>query len=220
MAKFIPLLGTLSGSIAGTTWGHNKGGPIARARRVPTNPQRSRQQIARSFLIQGSVRWSNTLDDTERSQWTDWASTNPVINTLGQSTLLTGHQAFSGQTALARLCNRGLPLLPPTHTAPVTPTLDTVVVDASAQTIAFNRGVALATGEDLIVFMSLPTHVGRVPSPGTFRFQQRQVNPGATPSFSLRTHVQTGQRVAGRIFTLSVDLLLSVPFAFDVIVVA
>lgn len=81
--------GQMSGSVGGVTAGHNKGGQYLRNRSIPTNPNSTRQQAARSALGTASQRWK-TLTVSQRAAWEAYATQTPVNNRLGESITLSG----------------------------------------------------------------------------------------------------------------------------------
>ncbi len=89
------LVGQASGSVAGITASHNKGGPYLRNRAIPTNPNSTPQLLMRSFMSTLSSNWSS-LTAAQRTAWKEWARQNPITNALGNSILKSGHQSFIG----------------------------------------------------------------------------------------------------------------------------
>jgi hypothetical protein len=77
------IAGSISGSIAGVTFSHNKGGGYIRARSIPTNPNSPQQQQVRGFLSQLSNLWVTWLTPAQRAGWEDYAANVTVINALG-----------------------------------------------------------------------------------------------------------------------------------------
>ena len=111
MAIFTPgaTIGAASGSIGGTTFSHNKGGPYMRTRAIPTNPQTNAQTAQRSYIASASAGWRE-LVTVQHLAWVTWAQLHPAINALGNAVTLSGHQAFvqinarmlrDGQTPIA-----------------------------------------------------------------------------------------------------------------------
>ena len=83
----------MSGSVGGTTASHNKGGQYFRTRAIPTNPSSVAQQTVRNIMGSLSSGWSG-LTGANRAAWEAWATQNPIINALGSSILMSGHQSF------------------------------------------------------------------------------------------------------------------------------
>jgi len=88
-----PVVAAASGSVGGTTYSHNKGGPYMRTRAIPTNRQSIAQVAQRSFIAAASQAWRE-LPAANALAWVTWAPLHPVQNALGNSVMLSGHQAF------------------------------------------------------------------------------------------------------------------------------
>lgn len=128
------ILTTASGSIKGLTFSKNRGGQYIKGRSSPTNPNTAQQQAVRTILADLSNLWVNTLLQSDRNKWKDYADNVPVINRLGDSITLSGLNMYVRsnspriQAGLARV-----------DTAPVIFDLGSftdVVVTASAATDA------------------------------------------------------------------------------------
>ena len=89
-----PVYSQASGSIAGITYSHNRGGMYTRARVTPTDPSTARQQIMRSAMGVLAPYWGNTLTAVQRDAWTLYGDNVPWTNPLGQTIFLTGQQHF------------------------------------------------------------------------------------------------------------------------------
>lgn len=85
-----PLISEGSGSLAGITISHNRGGMYLRRRAVPTNPNSVYQQAVRGFVNALSNHWINTLTEVQREAWTTYANNVPMPNPLGDPITLTG----------------------------------------------------------------------------------------------------------------------------------
>lgn len=90
-----PVYSQASGSIAGITYSHNRGGMYTRARVTPTDPSSSRQQIMRAAMGTLAPYWGNTLTSVQRAAWNLYGSNVPWLNPLGQTIYLTGQQHFN-----------------------------------------------------------------------------------------------------------------------------
>jgi hypothetical protein len=73
-----------SGSIGGTTFSRNRGGPYMRARSVPINPNTTYQQAVRHYMTDLTSRWLSTLTADQRAAWDNYALQVPLPNPLGQ----------------------------------------------------------------------------------------------------------------------------------------
>lgn len=88
---FKPLLGAeLSGSIAGITASHNKGGAYFRNRVIPVNPATPQQGIVRQLMGNLASRWAGVLAPSQRDTWDTYAANVPLLNRLGESVNVTG----------------------------------------------------------------------------------------------------------------------------------
>ena len=83
--KFQPLIGTdMSGSIAGVTASHNRGGPYFRNKAIPVNPATPFQVAVRGFMVTLSTAWVGTLTQAQRDAWDIYALQVPLPDALGQ----------------------------------------------------------------------------------------------------------------------------------------
>ncbi len=89
-----PLFTQVSGSVAGATFGHNRGGLYMRARSIPTNPNTAAQVAARSAMSDIVDAWISILTQLERDAWEVYAQNTPVIDVFGDPKLLTGQQMY------------------------------------------------------------------------------------------------------------------------------
>ena len=88
-----------SGSIAGTTFSHNRAGQYTRNRRTPVVGTRTpRQGVVKGNLAEASRAWQG-LAAADQNAWTSFANAHPVVDSLGQSIKLTGHQYYVRCTA-------------------------------------------------------------------------------------------------------------------------
>ncbi len=94
MAKFTPLLGHLSGSVAGNVFSHNRNGPYIRGRSIPVNPQTDRQNLVRGFFGAAASAWSATLTEAHRSAWDRYAQNTPLTDNTGSVFFMSGINAY------------------------------------------------------------------------------------------------------------------------------
>ncbi len=73
-----------SGSIGGTTYSRNRGGPYMRTRAIPVNPGTVFQSAVRAAMATLTARWGDTLTPAERAAWDTYALNVPLPNPLGQ----------------------------------------------------------------------------------------------------------------------------------------
>lgn len=99
--KIIPALtGPMSGKLGGMVASRNRGGQYFRRKAVPVNPDSTRQVEVRSNFATLISYWNNLLTPAERDSWTQWAANTPRIDSLGQTHILTGQNAFVGYNSL------------------------------------------------------------------------------------------------------------------------
>lgn len=152
MALIRPIHGEMSGSIAGNTWSHNRGGQYVRQRRTTSNPMTERQTTVRGWLATTSNKWRD-LTDAQRLSWKNWAAANPVINRLGESIQLSGHSAFNMLNT--RILDRGgaTATVPPTTAGPFPVLSISGVVSAAAGTLALTFTVTpIGAGKRIAVW--------------------------------------------------------------------
>jgi hypothetical protein len=82
-----------SGSVGARTSSRNRSGQYVRQRAMPTQPRTASQVAARSALSGQSAAWRG-LTDAQRAAWNGFAQSFTVVNSLGSTINLTGHQAF------------------------------------------------------------------------------------------------------------------------------
>ena len=151
----------ISGRTAGTVFSRNKGGAYMRRFSIPTNPQTSKQDQARNRLSTASAAWRN-LTQPQRDAWSAWALTHPVVDRLGASIVLTGHQAFVKiRTNAAIVGDATITVSPPADPTFKNPVLNGVVgLDISEEEVNVGVGVALAEGDVLAIYATPPVSPG------------------------------------------------------------
>jgi len=102
LAKFLSSVFTdVRGSIGGITFGINKGVMTAKVKPNPARRMRTTQPSNRAILGWMS-RIYGGLSSTNRALWETWAANHPVVNSMGQSVKLSGHQWFIKLNSVAR----------------------------------------------------------------------------------------------------------------------
>lgn len=208
MASYTPTLGTpFIGSIGGTTFSHNKGGPYARLRVIPTNPNTQRQQIVKAFLSAVATAWSNTLTQAQRDAWDLYAANVARPKKGGGSQFLTGIDHFIRSNVPRGVAGQGFVLAGPTLFDVGTYTAPSFAIELVGQTIdvTFDNTDAWAN-EDLAgmqIYTGRPQSVGIRFFKGPFQFTGtvpgNATTPPASPlSMSVPFPVVTGQRVWAR----------------------
>jgi hypothetical protein len=200
MAKIVPLHGEMSGSIGDNTFSHNKGGPYVRRRAVPTNPTTTKQTAVRAILATLSSAWSGLTDD-QRTAWNLWASINPVVDSLGTSFQLSGHQAYIKLNT--RLLQAGTARVddPPTGTGPAQfPTLTPTVTAPGTISIVY-APTPMAAGERMLIWMTMPSGAGRDPNFKAARLAAISAAADASPVAATTPYIFA----SGNVFNLYVQ---------------
>lgn len=112
-----PMAGAISGSIGGTTFSHNKGGPYIRRRGIPTTTPTQAQLDTRSRLIQVS-RSFQSLNAENKLAWFTYAVNTPITNRLGNQIMMSAHQAYVAINSLRLKCGDPVLTVPVQGPAP------------------------------------------------------------------------------------------------------
>lgn len=152
-------VGQMSGSLAGITASHNKGGPYFRNRAIPTNPNSTAQLRTRNFLATNSSNWAD-LTNAQRAAWVEWARQNPITNTLGNSVLKTGHQSYIGLNSRILLAGDTVIDVPPIVTAPNGFTSAAQDGDIGTGDTDLTFSPALESGNQVMLFAAVTNSAG------------------------------------------------------------
>lgn len=79
-----PVYSEASGSIAGITYSHNRGGMYTRQRVIPTDPGSAFQVAIRGFVASLTSLWLSTLTAAQRAAWDLYAESVELPDTLGE----------------------------------------------------------------------------------------------------------------------------------------
>ncbi|MBA7708969.1 hypothetical protein ES703_117876 [subsurface metagenome] len=155
-AIFVPILGSLRGSVGNNTWSHNRGGDYIRRRVAPTNPNSNRQQTMRALLSTYASAWSLGLLPAQREAWNTWAGQQAKEGPLGNSINLTGINGFIWCNTHILDAGDARTDDPPAQIAP--DALLTFAVDVSALNTADVTFTTTPLGGTIriVLFMSLP----------------------------------------------------------------
>jgi len=180
------LASEMSGSIAGITASHNRGGLYLRARAIPVNPSSVLQQVIRGAMTSLSIRWTTTLTQLQRDAWNVYATNVPVTDRLGASRKLTGLNWYNACNAPRIQAGIILPTVY-VDNAPIIMTsaelTPPTIVSATAATdiisLAFTSTDAWATavGGALLVYCGIPQSPGMLAYKGPYRYSGKI--PGA-----------------------------------------
>lgn len=184
-----------SGSQAGTTASHNRAGQYFRNRRTPVTPTRTpKQGVLRAAFGSVSSAWQ-TLTSAAQAAWTGFAAGYPVVDSLGQSIVLTGHQYFVGVNTSLLNAGQSVVLTPPTNTTlnPLSPV--TIYVDASG---TFIVGYAPpVSGDFALIAASKILSAGRLFNRAFSQFAVGDSTTGFA-DISIEYAVQFGQPIVGK----------------------
>jgi hypothetical protein len=223
-----PVYSQASGSIAGITYSHNRGGMYARARATPTDPATAPQVEVRSLMNFLSNRWVNELTQAERDAWETYAANVQVPNALGAQIFISGLNHYV-RSNLPRL-QAGLPDLDEAPTTFDLGTLSQVGIDSAAGPnqidVTFDNTDDWATGVGgaLLVYASR----GQNPSinffKGPFCFAEAILGAVVAPTSpatitSVFADYATGQRVWIKVRATQDDARLSPAFVIGPVVV-
>jgi len=106
------LLASVSGSVGGTVYSRNRGGAYTRNRTIPTYSQSPTQGFILAINVGLNGDWDG-LGLQNQSRWTDWASSHPVVNRLGDERRQTGREAFLHLNFYRVLSGEAVLILPP-----------------------------------------------------------------------------------------------------------
>jgi len=163
-----------SGSIAGQTSSRNRFGQYRRTRAIPVNPNTSAQVAVRGYLTTASQAWK-TLDPADVDGWNAYATTHGVLDSLGQTIYLTGHQWFVKVNTALAAAGLSQVTAPPGNIAIAVPQV--TIVDETVAAFEITSATDYSGADVTVqVFCSPPM------SPGTaFNGDYRLVATVATP---------------------------------------
>ena len=198
----------ISGSIGGTTFGHNRFGAYMRARTTPVNPNTFRQSRMRSFVADVSAAWGGALTVFQRAAWEVYAASLVSTNRLGEQIKLTGfnHYIRSNTFRLQNVLTR-IDDAPTILTLPGEDTVFLAVVDEANQEISVTfdetRTWVDQDNGGMGIYMSKPQGVGTTFITGPWKKAGTIVGDSTTPptgpqTFTAPFPVAVGQVIAVR----------------------
>jgi hypothetical protein len=165
---------SVSGSVAGLTYAHNRGGLYSRARAIPTDPGTTRQQVMRNAMGTASSRYSTVLTQAQRDAWETYGDNSPKLDTLGDPRPMTGISAYNRGNTLRQLIGEAfIDAGPVTFGFPTyTPFSLTSVDTSSGLTMAFTNTDTWANTDDAfaLLFQGRPVAPGINYFDGPWRF--------------------------------------------------
>lgn len=152
-----------SGKIGGTVYSRNKGGAYFKNWVVPTNPQTAKQTAQRTLLSQKSEAWRN-LTDGQRQSWATYADSNPILDRLGNSIVLSGAQAYIriniNRTNAGDSATQSDTPAAATFTPDIIDTTQDAEIDISSSRFKIFLGAGAAQNQILFVHCSKPVSAG------------------------------------------------------------
>jgi len=212
-----------SGSLAGVTYSHNRGGQYMRARAVPVNPNTLQQQAVRNYMASRSAAWGSVLTQGQRDGWEAYADQVLLTDALGEPRKATGLNHYvrcNVPRMQAAMAGSPLQVAPAifdmgSYTNPV---LGVVDQSDSTASIAYTNtdAWAIAVGGAMLVHASAGQSPGTAYFKGPYRYAGKvlgAVVPPTSPyACPLPFAVQVGQRVFVKLTFVQVDGRLSSPF--------
>jgi hypothetical protein len=215
-----PVYSEASGSIAGITYSHNRGGQYTRARVVPVNPGTPFQQAIRAFVQSLTAAWNNLLTDPEREAWNTYAFNVPILGPLGEPRNIGGLAHYI-RSNIPRLQAGGLQI----DAAPIifnlgqaTPPVATITAPSTASIAFTNTDEWYTVGVSgiMAVYASRPRPASINYFKGPYRFMGYIMTPDVNPKvMTLPFVVAAGQRIFLQARANQTDGRLSYPFRFQ-----
>ena len=227
MAKFIPILGQLSGTLSGVVFSHNRNGAYVRARALPINPRTNRQTFIRANFALQANDWASR-STSQQTAWRDYADTMPLVDSLGQTYIISGFNAYVRGNTFRRFNGLSIKTNGPVvggQAASLVPQTNAILISDSTSGIPnsiqlsvnallwFGRGV-----DDTILMVSL----GPILNPGVLffstPFQFKGNVPGSASSPPTLVQIPTdkilsvGQRLPIRLRWVDQDARVSPPY--------
>jgi hypothetical protein len=150
-----------SGSIAGSTHSHNRAGQYTRNRRSPVQPVGTgRRAFIRSAFGAASTAWSG-LSSSQQAAWVTYADGHPIVDSLGQSIKLTGHQMYVAINTQLRNVGGASSSAPPVSSATVAPVVTVYTAVASTGVVTITMTASGGASDWILVAFARPQGAGR-----------------------------------------------------------
>lgn len=187
-----------SGSIAGTTHSHNRAGQYTRNRRSPVQPVGTgRRAFIRSRFGNASSAYG-ALTLSQQAAWQTFADSHPIVDSLGQSIKLTGHQMYVAVNTQLLNCLQAQNPVPPASSATAPPVVTVFTAVASTGIVTVTMTASGTSSDFILVAFARPQSGGR-----TFvsAYWQADVLPGnsvGNATEGAKIVAQFGPLVAGQ----------------------
>lgn len=149
-----------SGSLAGTTVSHNRGGAYMRTKVVPTNPQTPAQTGVRNEFGFLSSNWRN-LTAAERLQWNAVTTQFKRKDTLGNIHTLSGINLYKGLNQALFVAGQSLLVAPPVPAGATNINTASVAISAGGSTMVLTHApTPTPAGNTIVVYATAPLSPG------------------------------------------------------------
>jgi hypothetical protein len=149
-----------SGSLAGTTVSHNRGGAYMRTKAIPTNPQTSYQTAVRNEFGFLSSNWRN-LTAAERLQWNAVTNQFQRKNALSKVITLSGINLYKGLNQALFEAGQSLLVAPPVPAGATNINTASVAISAGGATMVLTHApTPTPAGNTLVVYATAPLSPG------------------------------------------------------------
>lgn len=211
----------MSGSIGGTTFARNRSGNYARARTTGVNPASALQEKIRAVIAYLTDRWLETVTQSQRDAWGNYASAVAMKNRLGETIKLSGFNHYLRSNASLLYADQSVvDAAPTTLTIPDhDPTLSFTASETTQNlTVTFDNTLAWANevGGFMFLRMSRPQNPTRNFFAGPYLYAgpiEGAASPPTSPeTVTIPTPVVEGHRLWLSARIARVDGRLSEPF--------
>lgn len=187
-----------SGSIAGTTHSHNRAGQYTRNRRSPVQPVGTgRRAFIRSAFGAASTAYG-ALTTSQQAAWQTYADSHPIVDSLGQSIKLTGHQMYVSINTQLHNVGQAASSVPPVSSATAAPVITVYTAVAATGVVTITMTASGGAGDWILVAFARPQSGGRSQ---VSAFWQADVLPGnslGNATEGAKVVAQFGALVAGQ----------------------
>jgi hypothetical protein len=193
-----------SGSIAGTTFSHNRFGQYTRNRRTPVNPGTPAQALVRARLANNAAGWRG-LTDAQRAGWESLGASITRRGSLGESYTLNGFMTYTSVNNNNLAAGTAVVSDAPLLTDPGTLVTATITLTSAAFSVAYTT-TPLSAGVRLFIYVSEQTSAGRSFN-GSYKLCTVTAAAAASPANILAAYTALyGVPVTGRRIFLSLEL--------------
>lgn len=187
-----------SGSIAGSTHSHNRAGQYKRNRRSPVQPVGTgRRAFIRSAFGAASSAWSD-LTGSEQAAWDTYADGHPIVDSLGQSIKLTGHQMFVAINTQLHNVGQAVSTVPPLSAVTVAPVVTVFTAVASTGVVTITMTASGTADDFILVAFARPQGPGRRQVTAYWQADALAGNSTGNATEGAKVVAQFGALVAGQ----------------------